>query len=71
MGDTLKNAEKAMKHTKSEGKNNYHFYSSSMHSSVLAVMVRIDAPVFPLPLRGRQLHYDFRGYIWVRSRCDP
>jgi diguanylate cyclase (GGDEF)-like protein/PAS domain S-box-containing protein len=69
--DLLKNAEKAMRHTKSEGKNNYHFYSSSMHSSVLAVMVRIDAPVFPLPLRGRQLHYDFRGYIWVRSRCDP
>jgi diguanylate cyclase (GGDEF)-like protein/PAS domain S-box-containing protein len=36
--DLLKNAEKAMRHTKSEGKNNYHFYSSSMHSSVLAVM---------------------------------
>jgi diguanylate cyclase (GGDEF)-like protein len=36
--DLLKNAEKAMRHTKSEGKNNYHFYSSSMHSSVLAVL---------------------------------
>jgi EAL domain-containing protein (putative c-di-GMP-specific phosphodiesterase class I) len=36
--ELLKNAEKAMRHTKSEGKNNYHFYSSSMHSSVLAVM---------------------------------
>jgi diguanylate cyclase (GGDEF)-like protein/PAS domain S-box-containing protein len=36
--DLLKNAEKAMRHTKNEGKNNYHFYSSSMHSSVLAVL---------------------------------
>ncbi|MFO7665098.1 MAG: PAS domain S-box protein [Desulfobacterales bacterium] len=33
--DLLKNAEKAMRHTKSEGKNNFHFYSKSMHSSVL------------------------------------
>jgi diguanylate cyclase (GGDEF)-like protein/PAS domain S-box-containing protein len=36
--DLLKNAEKAMRHTKSEGKNNYHFYSISMHSSVLALL---------------------------------
>ena len=36
--DLLKNAEKAMRHTKSEGKNNYHFYSSSMHSSVLELL---------------------------------
>jgi diguanylate cyclase (GGDEF)-like protein/PAS domain S-box-containing protein len=36
--DLLKNAEKAMRYTKSEGKNNYHFYSSSMHSSVQAVL---------------------------------
>ncbi|MHB8138726.1 MAG: sensor domain-containing protein [Smithellaceae bacterium] len=36
--DLLKNAEKAMRHTKSEGKNNFHFYSSSMHTSVLAVL---------------------------------
>jgi diguanylate cyclase (GGDEF)-like protein/PAS domain S-box-containing protein len=36
--DLLKNAEKAMRHTKSEGKNNYHFYSSSMHSSVLGLL---------------------------------
>jgi len=34
----LKNAEKAMRHTKSEGRNNFHFYSSSMHTSVLAVL---------------------------------
>jgi diguanylate cyclase (GGDEF)-like protein/PAS domain S-box-containing protein len=32
--DLLKNAEKAMRHTKNEGKNNFHFYSKSMHSSV-------------------------------------
>ncbi len=37
--DLLKNAEKAMRHTKSEGKNNFHFYSSSMHTSVLAVLI--------------------------------
>jgi diguanylate cyclase (GGDEF)-like protein/PAS domain S-box-containing protein len=36
--DLLKNAEKAMRHTKSEGKDNYHFYSSTMHSSVLALL---------------------------------
>ena len=33
--DLIKNAEKAMRHTKNKGKNNYHFYSSSMNSSVL------------------------------------
>ena len=42
-----------------------------VHLSVLVVMVRIDAPVFPCVGEGRQLHCDFRGYIWVRSRCDP
>ena len=36
--DLLKNAEKAMRHTKSEGKNNYHFYSRSMHASVLGLL---------------------------------
>jgi diguanylate cyclase (GGDEF)-like protein/PAS domain S-box-containing protein len=36
--DLLKNAEKAMRHTKSEGKNNYHFYSSAMHSSILELL---------------------------------
>ena len=42
-----------------------------VHLSVLVVFVRIDAPVFPLVLRGRQLHCEFRGYVWVRLRCDP
>ena len=41
------------------------------HLSVLAVFVRIDAPVFPLVGEGRQLHSMFRGYIQVRSRCAP
>jgi diguanylate cyclase (GGDEF)-like protein/PAS domain S-box-containing protein len=36
--DLLKNAEKAMRHTKSEGKNSYHFYSRSMQSSILEVL---------------------------------
>ncbi len=36
--DLLKNAEKAMRHIKSEGKNNYHFYSRSMHASVLELL---------------------------------
>jgi len=36
--DLLKNAEKAMRHTKDEGKNNYHFYSSSMNTSVLELL---------------------------------
>ena len=36
--DLLKNAEKAMRYTKSEGKNNYHFYSTSMHASVLELL---------------------------------
>ena len=36
--DLLENAEKAMRHTKSEGKNNYHFYSRSMQSSVLELL---------------------------------
>ena len=41
------------------------------HLSVLAVFVRIDAPVFPFVGEGRQLHCAFRGYIQVRLRCDP
>ncbi len=41
------------------------------HLSVLAVIVRIDAPVFPFVGEGRQLHCEFRGYIRVRLRCDP
>ncbi len=41
------------------------------HLSVMAVIVRIDAPVFPSVGEGRQLHCAFRGYIQVRSRCDP
>ena len=39
--------------------------------SVLVVIVRTDAPVFPTVGKGRQLHRVFRGYIWVRSRCGP
>jgi len=41
------------------------------HLSVAAVFVKIDAPVFPFVGEGRQLHCTFRGYIQVRSRCDP
>ena len=33
------------------------------HLSVLVVIVRIDATVFPLRIRDRQLHCVFRGYI--------
>jgi diguanylate cyclase (GGDEF)-like protein/PAS domain S-box-containing protein len=36
--DLLENAEKAMRHTKSEGKNNYHFYSRSMNAFVLELL---------------------------------
>jgi len=36
--DLLKNAEKAMRHTKSEGKNNYQFYSESMNFFVLELL---------------------------------
>jgi EAL domain-containing protein (putative c-di-GMP-specific phosphodiesterase class I) len=36
--DLLKNAEKSMRHAKNEGKNNFHFYSSSMHASVLELL---------------------------------
>jgi hypothetical protein len=42
-----------------------------VHLSVAAVFVKIDAPVFPNVGEGRQLHCEFRGYIQVRSRCDP
>ena len=42
-----------------------------VHLSVLAVIVRIDAPVFPFVGEGRQLHRVFRGYIQVRLRCNP
>src|SRR5512139_491241 len=42
-----------------------------VHLSVLVVIVRIDASVFPFVGEGRQLHRVFRGYIWVRSRCNP
>ena len=42
-----------------------------VHLSVLAVIVRIDAPVFPCVGEGRQLYCDFRGYIWVRLRYAP
>ena len=45
--------------------------TTEAHLSVLVIMVRIDAPVFPNVGQGRQLHCVFRGYIWVRSRCDP
>ena len=41
------------------------------HLSVVAVFVRIDAPVFPSVGEGRQFHCEFRGYIQVRPRCDP
>jgi predicted signal transduction protein with EAL and GGDEF domain len=34
----LLNAEKAMRHTKSKGINNYLFYSKSMHSAVLEIL---------------------------------
>ena len=34
-----------------------------VHLSGLVVFVKIDAAVFPLPIRGRQLHRVFRGYI--------
>ena len=44
---------------------------SPSNLSVVAVFVRIDAPVFPFVGEGRQLHCEFRGYIQVRSRCDP
>jgi hypothetical protein len=33
------------------------------HLSVLAVFVRIGAPVFPIVGEGRRLHRVFRGYI--------
>jgi EAL domain-containing protein (putative c-di-GMP-specific phosphodiesterase class I) len=36
--DLLKNAEKAMRYTKNEGKNNYQFYSGSMNSFVLELL---------------------------------
>lgn len=36
--DVLKNAEKAMRYTKREEKNNYHFYSASMNSFVLELL---------------------------------
>jgi len=36
--DLLKNAETAMRHTKSEGKNSYQFYSGSMNSFVLELL---------------------------------
>ena len=42
-----------------------------VHLSGLVVFVKIDATVFPLLLRGRQLHRVFQGYIQVRLRCDP
>ena len=45
--------------------------TSEAHLSVLVVLVRIDASVFPFVGEGRQLHCEFRGYIRVRSRCDP
>ena len=41
------------------------------HLSVMVVIVRIDAPIFPTVGKGQQLHLVFRGYIWVRSRCNP
>ena len=41
------------------------------HLSVMAVIVRIDAPVFPFVGEGLQLQFHFRGYIQVRLRCNP
>jgi len=34
-----------------------------VHLSVMVVMVRIDAAVFPNVGEGRQLHCAFRGYV--------
>jgi len=42
-----------------------------VHLSVAVVIVRIDASVFPLVEEGRQLHCEFRVYMWVRFRYDP
>jgi len=42
-----------------------------VHLSVSVVFVRIDAPVFPNVGEGQLLHCNFRGYIWVRLRCNP
>src|SRR5512139_2890559 len=42
-----------------------------VHLSVVAVSVRIDAPAFPFVGEGRHLDCAFRGYIQVRSRCEP
>ncbi len=41
------------------------------HLSVLVVTVSIDASVFPIVGKGQRLHRVFRGYIWVRLRCNP
>ena len=46
-------------------------FTPEAHLSVLAVFVRIDAPVFPTVGKGRRLHQVFRGYIQVRLRCNP
>ena len=37
--------------------------TAGAHLSVMAVIVRIDAPVFPNVEEGRQLDCEFRGYI--------
>ena len=42
-----------------------------LRKDVLPHVTAIDAPVFPLVGEGRQLHRVFRGYLWVRLRCDP
>jgi hypothetical protein len=42
-----------------------------VYLSVMVVFIRIDAPVFPSVGQDRQLHLAFRGYIQVRSRCNP
>ena len=41
------------------------------HQSVLAVFVKTDAPAFPSGQKGQRLRLRFRGYIWVRFRCNP
>jgi len=33
--------------------------------------IKTDAPAFPSRQKGQQLHFSFRGYIWVRLRCNP
>lgn len=65
----LANAEKAMRHTKQEGKNNSHFYSPSMNASILETLT-LEGDLRKAIHRGELiLYYQPKARVQTRRLC--